>query len=407
MQYVFSGFGFSLRWYGVVAVCGLCLALAVSMREVHAEPEAVDVSFVSTPAGAAVIVNGAVVCESTPCTHKLRAGRHRVWMGSSCITMGEKVISIGEDKGEKVEVSLALEALTQPINVQAYTSTNQPIQAEVWLDGKVVGKTFQAFEMSLCGGTIEVKGEHIQTCQEKLTPDAMSGAVRMVCAPAPLDPAKSNVHKPPFGFPQAKIVNVNRIYPLGKAHCLTWPDPSFMQRVHPRSWQGFRPRNEIVSTVLWSSATCDTQEAVFLVSYRGHWMAFYKDALEFQEMQPHAANLQREAQVSVAGLGYNTAQLGECLSWPSEELKKRSVETWSDVALAVGTKGTIVGASLHCDTGKPVYFLDTGERVVAMDAAAFQVSEAKEGEKEKSGKEKLKKQSPARKKAKSRAKQGR
>ena len=105
------------------------------------------VQFTSTPAGAVVMVDGKLLCQSTPCAKSLRSGRHAVAMHKEGFVGREAVVVL--DKGSKVAWPL-------PKN-EAWLSvvTAQP-GLQVAIDGEPAGRTPVA-ERKLAPGRHQVE----------------------------------------------------------------------------------------------------------------------------------------------------------------------------------------------------------------------------------------------------------
>ncbi|MBO4639191.1 MAG: PEGA domain-containing protein [Treponema sp.] len=179
------------------------------------------VKFESEPGEATVIVDGEVVCQATPCTKILTMGEHEIEMRKENYTpkvkkgkitegrtikykleadcawltvkgdeaevfldgeyLGEppienKVITFGEHKidysspcyheksenftvtnGEKKNIDLKLEPRESAIKVYAQDGKSNVVEAEVYVDGKKLGKAPGTFKVPLCSKRVVVK----------------------------------------------------------------------------------------------------------------------------------------------------------------------------------------------------------------------------------------------------------
>lgn len=184
------------------------------------------VKFESEPGEATVIVDGEVVCQATPCTKILTMGEHEIEMRKENHTpkvkrgkitegrtikykleadcawltvkgdeaevfldgeyLGEppienKVITSGEHKidysspcyyeksenftvtnGEKKNIDFKLEPRESAIKVYAQDGKSNVIEAEVYVDGKKLGKTPGTFKVPLCSKKVVVKKDEME-----------------------------------------------------------------------------------------------------------------------------------------------------------------------------------------------------------------------------------------------------
>ncbi len=90
------------------------------------------VTFASQPAGAVVLVDGELVCQSTPCSKALPAGRHTVSMQAMNYVKREETATLG--KGTSLNWELTPD-------IGWVTVDSVPTGLEVKVDDKVVGKT--------------------------------------------------------------------------------------------------------------------------------------------------------------------------------------------------------------------------------------------------------------------------
>ena len=183
--------------------------------------EEIIVKFESEPGEATVIVDGKVICQATPCTKILTLGEHEIEMRKENYTpkankenitegktikykleancawlsikgdeaeifldgkyLGEpsienKVIPIGEHKidysspcyyeksenftvtnGEKKNIDLKLEPRESAIKVYAQDGRGSVVEADVYVDGKKLGKAPGTFKVPLCSKKVVVK----------------------------------------------------------------------------------------------------------------------------------------------------------------------------------------------------------------------------------------------------------
>ena len=188
--------------------------------------EEIIVKFESEPGEATVIVDGEVICQATPCTKILTLGEHEIEMrkenhtpkvkkgkitGSKTIKykleadcawltvkgdeaevfldgeyLGEppienKAITIGEHKidysnscyyeksenftvtnGEKKNIDFKLEPRESAIKVYAQDGRGSVVEADVYVDGKKLGKAPGTFKVPLCSKKVVVKKDEME-----------------------------------------------------------------------------------------------------------------------------------------------------------------------------------------------------------------------------------------------------
>lgn len=120
--------------------------------EKFAEEEVV--TFDSTPRGAAVLVDGKLLCQQTPCSRSLPLGRHQVEMSGDCVQPGTQSFVV--QRGDAVDVSLQLQARQTQITIRAQDSKGNALKARVSVDGQEVGYTPGRFGVGVCSNVVEV-----------------------------------------------------------------------------------------------------------------------------------------------------------------------------------------------------------------------------------------------------------
>ena len=143
--------------------------------------EDVIVKFESIPAGAAVLADGKLLCKSTPCSKVLPVGNHKIQMQmeDNCFYDSESIIMVKRDKTNSVSLSLAQRE--SAIKVYAQDESGNDIDADVFIDDKLVGKAPNSFKVPLCSKKmlvtngvseyseeLSLKEKQVKTIQAKL-----------------------------------------------------------------------------------------------------------------------------------------------------------------------------------------------------------------------------------------------
>ena len=124
------------------------------ISKVYIPPPRVIVHFESEPAGASVVVGGEKVCDSTPCSKAVEMGQIVVNMSKEGYYDREEVVSV-EKNGQVVRFKLT--PRLGYIHVSAHDYAKNDIAADVYIDGKRMGGTFERIELIVGKHTIEIK----------------------------------------------------------------------------------------------------------------------------------------------------------------------------------------------------------------------------------------------------------
>ncbi len=115
-----------------LAVLGLGAPFALGQDNPNSPETQAGISFVSKPAGAVVLLDGELLCRTTPCTKSVAPGKHKVTV----------LLELYEPQHKDIDIK-ANDSLTFPLIPEASTIsvTSEPEGLPVVLDGKVVGIT--------------------------------------------------------------------------------------------------------------------------------------------------------------------------------------------------------------------------------------------------------------------------
>lgn len=125
------------------------------------------VEFTSEPSGAAVLIDGAMVCQATPCSKALAVGTHRVEMNGDCVEHKTAQATVKRGGGNRVFVKL--NARRAGLEVEASNADHNDVEGEVYVDGVKVGMTPGRFTVPLCAKEVEVKAAGYTPFKQRVT----------------------------------------------------------------------------------------------------------------------------------------------------------------------------------------------------------------------------------------------
>lgn len=124
-------------------------------RKVNKEKKIV--SFVSSPAGAVVTLNGVAICQKTPCKREIEIGEHFISVGGDCFKPNIFKLNIVEDDKNNKEFLVSLDTIKTEINISAVDDNGDALDAEIYVEKQKVGMTPDVLVLSICEDNIEIK----------------------------------------------------------------------------------------------------------------------------------------------------------------------------------------------------------------------------------------------------------
>ncbi len=151
--------------------------------------EEVVVTFRSEPVGAAVMVDGRLVCQATPCSRSVGVGRHRIEMGGDCVESDAEAFEAR--RGQPNVVSLALRPRPAGVDIKAQDAEGNDLEAEVFVDGIRLGVTPGRFKVGVCARRLEVRKDGYGNHQAGLSLMERQVAAFAVRLDGALEPGKA------------------------------------------------------------------------------------------------------------------------------------------------------------------------------------------------------------------------
>lgn len=124
------------------------------------------VSFLSEPTGAAVLVDGKLLCQSTPCSRSLEHGSHTVEMSGDCFVGSATRFEVQPGKAQ--EVRLQMQDKPSGIEVRVSDSQGNAVRARVFVDGRELGFSPNRFAVGVCAGQLTITAEGYQSWSSPL-----------------------------------------------------------------------------------------------------------------------------------------------------------------------------------------------------------------------------------------------
>jgi hypothetical protein len=374
----------------------------------------------SDPPGAAVMVDGALLCRATPCARHLTPGPHRVQMlleghkpQVSDITLfsGARISWRLEQEGALLDIPalpwpatawidgaevgalpLVGRALAPgPHEVSLRSPCYEPWRAavtarrgeraalapdptpregalmvvtpgaqgvEVWLEGARQGEAPLTITASVCAQAVELRrGEERYRVTARVRERGVE-LLRLAIEARLLEGQRVYVQAPSGGLSQHE------------ARCLVWPEPSQREAAQAASAARSPLPAGARGTVLGLQPGCDDPDAwAALVEIDGapRWIAASALSLE------PAQGAQR-ARITNAGSLYSTINSTDCLTWPDAQLRARAgAEAWGADYPANGDEGVVVWTTKHCSSDLTVYVLETRGRYVPINATGVEL----------------------------------
>jgi hypothetical protein len=236
--------------------------------------------------------------------------------------------------------------------------------------------------------------------------------------------SSGRVAKPAFAVgAEVRISDGGQIYDaLNTTSCVRWPSAEVKKKAGRDGWSGFNPQTGNEGKVLAALAHCDGKTQVLLVAVGDYVVPVTSKGVEAKDgkkledelagigviggggggvgygglayggydvygegyggygveggvvggvMGGSAYSVGATVEIIDAGAVYPTLNTLDCITWPSEDAKKKGGEdAWGKYTPAAGEIGTILGVSYHCDDYTEVLILDVGGKVVPIGSFA-------------------------------------
>ena len=113
----------------------------------------------SNPSGLDVKIDGKVVGQTPLSGYEIDPGTHRVVVGNRCFyERGKKRLGIA--RGERRTLDLEMRPRWGAIEIRAKDRRSKPVEADVLVDGKQVGRTPGTFKVSVCAERVQVQSRY-------------------------------------------------------------------------------------------------------------------------------------------------------------------------------------------------------------------------------------------------------
>lgn len=409
-------------WWCVFLLAGCASAEPLS-REF---PEHI-VTLNTSPPGAVVMMDGAVLCRETPCRRLFAPGSYALTLLMEAHDARREVLTVKSD----AEVTWPLDFEGALLSVD----TGEARGVSVRVDGSVVGET-PLVERPLAPGEHEVVLE--SPCWERiaLALDMVQGEEeRLVFSPGPLrSPLRVLVEgesgeevvsevwvdgellgrsRDVLEVPQCaraleirgpegerfrayltqealrgglvhvklrswmkrdqmvELVHIGKVLPeIHRRACLPWESEEVQTRAGSSGWSGFVPRVGDLGRVVAAMPHCKGGEVVVLVNIRDHLVPVAASGLRgsWDEVRPTEGAVM---EITHPGRVWRYLHLEECLKWPSEEMRRLAgSRSWGAFEPRRGDRGEVVWSAPHCKFAETVYVLKIGEFLVPVGEAA-------------------------------------
>jgi len=171
----------------------------------------------STPPGIAVTIDGEAAVQTPLVGHEVPEGRHTVEVGDRCHYPKTKRLNL--PRGKSYTMDVKPKPKRGGLKLRAVDSRGDAVAADVYIDGKRVGRTPDVFTLDVCAEELEVRHPELHSWRSRLSLRAkktteltaeFSGALErevdpVVAKSPPFDTAYKDGGEAPYVAPDAKV----------------------------------------------------------------------------------------------------------------------------------------------------------------------------------------------------------
>lgn len=193
----------------------------------------------------------------------------------------------------------------------------------------------------------------------------------------------------------ARIINDGALYDtIANTDCVTFPSADAKARGGVDRWDGWRPSNGDEGVVIGYAPHCDGHATIAFLEIGSYVVPMGTTGIELAYPDYGEGGYGEyggdiyggviggvvggtstlyypgdTVEIVNAGDIYEDINTGDCLAWPSQELKdKGGKSSWGSYYPASGDTGTVLSTATHCTGGAEIVILDVNGNIVPINA---------------------------------------